>query len=137
MVRTDHPSTGMRRRRFALTAFAFGAIVTAEPAVAQPDGTRITSANYLMPGCRGVLSPSKANPDPYLEGWCLGAIDGIIFMGGGNSICLPTNAIVTYEQSARVVVTYIEARPQRMHESFKKLALEALMEAWPCKAPRQ
>jgi Rap1a immunity proteins len=29
--------------------------------------------------------------------------------------------------------SYIEARPERMHEPFRKLALEALGEAWPCK----
>jgi Rap1a immunity proteins len=32
-----------------------------------------------------------------------------------------------------VVIKYIEARPERMHEQFGKLALEALTAAWPCK----
>jgi hypothetical protein len=32
-----------------------------------------------------------------------------------------------------VVVAYIERRPQRMHEDFGVLAVEALHEAWPCK----
>jgi Rap1a immunity proteins len=40
---------------------------------------------------------------------------------------------VTTVQSVAVVVKYIEARPQRMHEPFGKLALEALTAAWPCK----
>ena len=33
----------------------------------------------------------------------------------------------------RVVIKYIEARPERMQEPFGTLALEALEEAWPCK----
>ena len=32
-----------------------------------------------------------------------------------------------------VVIKYIEARPERMHEQFGDLAIEALMAAWPCK----
>jgi hypothetical protein len=33
----------------------------------------------------------------------------------------------------RVAVAYIERRPQRMHEDFRMLAVEAFHEAWPCK----
>jgi len=40
---------------------------------------------------------------------------------------------VTTVQSVAVVVKYIEARPERMHELFGVLALEALTAAWPCK----
>jgi Rap1a immunity proteins len=36
-------------------------------------------------------------------------------------------------EGVRVVIKYIEARPERMQEPFGKLALEALEEAWPCK----
>jgi hypothetical protein len=36
-------------------------------------------------------------------------------------------------QFASVVVPYIEARPQGMHEAFMLLALEALRDAWPCR----
>jgi hypothetical protein len=39
---------------------------------------------------------------------------------------------VTQGQAVAVVVKYIEARPERMHESFGKLALLALVTAWPC-----
>jgi hypothetical protein len=36
-------------------------------------------------------------------------------------------------QSIRVVVKYIDDRPERQHEDFMALALEALRAAWPCK----
>jgi hypothetical protein len=32
-----------------------------------------------------------------------------------------------------VFIASVEARPQRMHEPFRQLALEALRAAWPCK----
>jgi hypothetical protein len=35
-----------------------------------------------------------------------------------------------------VVLAYIQRRPQRMHEDFQDLAIEAFHEAWPCKAAR-
>ena len=40
---------------------------------------------------------------------------------------------MTFGQSVAVVVKYIQERPERMHEDFGKLALEALIAAWPCK----
>jgi hypothetical protein len=40
---------------------------------------------------------------------------------------------VTNRQGVAVVVKYIEARPERMHERFSVLAIEALTAAWPCK----
>jgi hypothetical protein len=33
----------------------------------------------------------------------------------------------------RVVVAYIEKRPERMHEPLADLAIEALQQAWPCR----
>jgi hypothetical protein len=41
--------------------------------------------------------------------------------------------MATNDQLVRVVVAYIDARPERMHESFAVVALEALQAAWPCK----
>jgi hypothetical protein len=52
-------------------------------------------------------------------------------MGERRLICSPQN--VWREQRIRVVVAFIDARPARMHEDFRQLALEALMGAWPCK----
>jgi hypothetical protein len=36
-------------------------------------------------------------------------------------------------EKARVAVTYVEARPERMSEDFRVLAVEAMQKAWPCK----
>src|SRR5262245_43854225 len=48
-------------------------------------------------------------------------------------LCVDPPDGVTRGQLVRVVVADIEARHARMHESFRKLALEALRTAWPCR----
>jgi hypothetical protein len=82
-----------------------------------------TSANVVLPGC-------KDQGGSFGVGYCQGVMDGIAFVQDGH-FCVPMG--VTLRQAMRVVVAYIEARPARMHEDFRKLALEGLREAWPCK----
>jgi hypothetical protein len=49
------------------------------------------------------------------------------------NMCIDAPDGVTVGQEARVVVAYIDARPERMHQRFDYFALEALRTAWPCK----
>ena len=58
----------------------------------------------------------------------MGKVDGLAYAS-----CADIPRGVNYEQSVRVVIRYIEMRPQTMHESFNALALEALRAAWPCR----
>jgi hypothetical protein len=44
--------------------------------------------------------------------------------------CAPDNAPTG--ELMRVVLEYIELRPQRLHEPFMKLVQEALRDKWPC-----
>jgi hypothetical protein len=83
------------------------------------------SANEVMPGCRqfGQGAPNFGTP------YCVGLVDGLNYLHANS--CPPSE--VTSGQMVRVVVQYIDRRPARMHENFKKLALEALTAAWPCK----
>jgi Rap1a immunity proteins len=87
------------------------------------------SANFRLPLCRGFLNHSGANI--LLQGACAGVIEGMVFLGKYQCVDVPDE--VTIAQAVRVVVAYIDARPARMHEPFKKLAIEALRAAWPCK----
>jgi hypothetical protein len=93
----------------------------------QPD---TASANYVMPGCRAFLA--RGERDQLMQGLCVGRTDGVcdtaVVLG---RVCSPPQ--VTAGQAIGVVVQFIEARPVRMHEPFTKLALEALIAAWPCK----
>jgi hypothetical protein len=82
------------------------------------------SANFIMPGCREDLA-GKSN---WSVGLCDGLIAGLIY--ANRNICEPDG--VTHRQEVRVVAQYIDARPARMHEDFRTLALEALKAAWPC-----
>ena len=86
-----------------------------------------TSANYLMPGCRNLLTEN--NSRTYLQGVCAGLISALFYMSVDT--CPPAG--VTRAKINRVVVQHIASRPARMQEDFKDLALEAMKAAWPCK----
>jgi hypothetical protein len=93
----------------------------------------LKSANHFLPECKGFLDRES---EPTLiegvrQGRCFGFIQGLVYGVGGKDFCLPKG--VTTAQGVAVVSKYIEARPERMHEPFGKLAVEALMTAWPCK----
>ena len=47
----------------------------------------------------------------------------------GSKACIPDS--VSSGELARVVISFVEARPERMQESMQGLAIEAIREAWP------
>lgn len=101
------------------------AIMTA--AVTLMSGGRVlaeanNSANSIMPGCRQTASHFE-------RGYCLGVLSGLAAVP--NVFCQPDGA--TAGQKRSVVIAYIDARPARLHEDFRALALEALKAAWPCR----
>jgi hypothetical protein len=93
--------------------------------VAEPEN--IDSANFVMPGCRDE-QPTD-NTRYFKTGICYGKISGLAYMQ--KESCPPRG--VTDSQKVRVVVAYIDARPARLQEDFRILALEAMKAAWPCK----
>jgi hypothetical protein len=100
-----------------------------------------------MPGCRALMAdfPPNQNPqDPQLLttlikiGECSGTISGFIFearmqhaVSNDALFCGPDSA--TNEQAVRMIVSFIDSRPEQMDRRFELLALEALVAAWPCK----
>lgn len=133
----------------------FGAAAIALTVTAAPAAEAVSSANSIMPGCRGFASRVDQNSlnDAFDQGFCAGTVGAIGFMGTAmkiglqsntepddrfavvarRSACLDIPAGVTLGQEVRVVISYIEVRPARMHEPFRGLALDALRTAWPCK----
>jgi Rap1a immunity proteins len=99
-------------------------------AVGQQD---VFSANAVMPGCRTFLGDmARAKTSEALDAArCLGLVEGIAYgAAAGTFVCYePT---VTSGQTIRVVMKYIDSRPERLHQDFRALALEALLAAWPC-----
>jgi Rap1a immunity proteins len=101
----------------------------AVPAFAAPD---VNSANFILPHCRAALQLDK--PPGFMSGLCAGIIDALVGVSSilpeGMRFCPPASS--TNAQQQRVVVLYVEKHPERLHENFKHLVVDALREAWPC-----
>jgi len=122
-------------RRDATAALILGLLAAAhlaQNADAQTKPDR-WSANYLMPACRNWIT-FAGDRQGIDEALCAGIISGLAytvkFLPPDSSSCTPQG--VTTGEMVRVVVAYIERRPERMHEDFRRLAIEAWHEAWPC-----
>jgi hypothetical protein len=89
-----------------------------------------TSADAVMPGCRDLLR-NGGDQDQPLMGVCIGIIRTMLHFSSALGSCAPAAASVG--QTVREVVLYIDQRPERMHERFETLALEAQQQAWPCR----
>lgn len=70
------------------------------------------------------------------DGECGGTVDSLLFLReslpDGFKVCHPKG--VTSAQAVRVVVNYLQAHPQDLHQPFRILAMTALSQAWPCKS---
>ena len=120
-----------------LTALTLAGTTSAKAVEDRPD-----SANAIMPGCRASLSNQYNDQlEAIMAGVCVGTVNGLIFEASvleqmsarvphAEVFCAPEE--VTIDQALRVVVAYIDAHPERMHERFPLLALLALTKAWPC-----
>jgi Rap1a immunity proteins len=89
---------------------------------------RAASANDVMKGCHAFIK--KSDSDAFLKGVCAGVAHALSGIAWTREVCVPSG--VTVRQEVRVVAAYIDARPARLHEDFRQLALEALKDAWPC-----
>jgi hypothetical protein len=118
----------MFRSRLSLSGFVLIAALMLSGGTASAE-MDTNSANHEISGCRDFLIHESTH-DMFSTGWCAGTVNTLKYMGGGNH-CSPS--AVTLRQAVLVVVRYIDARPERMHENFKELALEAMKAAWPCR----
>ncbi len=131
------------------TALLFGAAL-ALTVTAASAGEDEHNAIYMLPHCKAAaLDQYRYDATSLVSaGICLGVITGIAFALVWNHQArervtevesspfgcadIPPRA-TTGQQLARVFVSYAEAHPKRMHESFEVLVAYALMDAWPCK----
>ena|SRR5438034_3801508 len=114
--------------RYTVAAAVF---LSASAASAVEDAT--LSADRMLPACTAFIR-DRAPGDVdgvFAAGRCIGLMQGLGFASRLLGACPPDE--VTVAQRARAAVTYVEARPDRMHEDFRALAVEAMREAWPCK----
>ena len=130
--------TNNRRAAAAVLALAFlAAALPAQKADGQTVG--LLTANNMVGPCKEatrVAVGRDQNLNTLVEqSICIGIFHELLYVGRALPVdigwCNPPG--VTNRQAMRVVIAYIERRPQRMHEDFRSLAAEALHEAWPCK----
>jgi len=104
------------------------------------------SANEFIPACRlalqlrdkygegGVVTLPVDSPYVMAAGQCMGMVAALTEVGTvlvpQFRFCPPSG--VTYTQALRVVLSYLDAHPQRTNEPLTALAVEALRAAWPC-----
>jgi hypothetical protein len=101
------------------------------------------SANEVLPACKLYLSvvdrhgtASQSEISHLMDaGEYLGAIYALLTVSHTLAEPLKFCPPVEFdaEQGVRVVVAYIEKRPERAGEDFTTLALEALRAKWPCR----
>ena len=112
-----------------MKAIIGGALMVLTITTAHADEDR-RSGNYVLRYCK-----------PHLDfgyGRCMGMIEAVTDLMRdddlkpiGGTVCMSEH--VTRQQMVQVVVKYIEAHPENMHQPFVGLAMVALYKAWPCK----
>lgn len=99
----------------------------------------VVRAETQSPTTLDFLRGCKAWLDGRLVSWSV-ECGGIFYissywLGPHVGICMPGNS--TIGQNAAVAIAYIEKRPERWHEPFPDLVVEALRAAWPCRADKK
>jgi hypothetical protein len=112
--------------------FVLVALLALEPPAIAQELPNASTAEWIMPGCRGLVGTGDAND--LRRGICAGSIGTLLFLGDAlpddYRVCRPRGAVL--DDAVRIVVTHIERQPRRLHENFNGLAMEALSAAWPC-----
>jgi hypothetical protein len=108
----------------ALTALS----VTAAEAAEDPSPSY--SANTMLPYCKALISEGVQATNAVAASYCGGMLAMLSYLAPSlgpdySWMCMRIPKSATIAQIARVVVRYIEARPERMHESFFQLTVEA------------
>ena len=113
------------------------ACLVSSPASAQVE---VNSANFMMPGCRDFIVLVKKTGAPlsagaFAAGNCAGRIEGLLGLRDDLTpnirFCKP--ASVTTGQAVQMVLTWLEAHPERWHEDFILLAHGVFKRSWPCR----
>lgn len=125
-------------RRILAASIAVLAIATAT--YAQPTG--LNTGNDLLRMCRGAVDPSVVSTSEagYDAIFCMGFVHGLeeahtlisSIQPGAKLFCIPAG--VTLNQLVRVIVKYLQDRPEDLHDRGVLLAVGALARAFPCPA---
>jgi hypothetical protein len=112
--------------RWLTLAVVIGA---AGPAAAQPADSIVATGSLLM-GCRTLVENAPAGNTMQI-GACAGAASAALDIGRTlRRTCPPGGGSVI--DAARVVIMFVDERPERQADQFGPLALMALGDRWPC-----
>ena len=103
---------------------AFGSAADADPQAVSP----MLTAKTFLHGCKDFVA-GRSN---FFGGRCVGAVEILNFLNLERKMSCPPVATNNLER-VRIIVAYIEARPERVNEDFRILANEAMAQTWPCK----
>lgn len=91
-------------------------------------GEMFESGNTMLPACQDYISRTSLEMLSK-QGQCFGIAQALVF--ASRFICAPEGSRVG--QDVRIIIRFLEEHPERLHESFLRLADEALKTAWPCR----
>jgi hypothetical protein len=98
-------------------------------AAAQPADSVVTTVSLLM-GCRALVENDPTG-DMMQIGACAGAVRATLDISRAvGKVCPPADGGVL--ESARVVIMFVDEKPERRSEHFGPLAMTALGYRWPC-----
>jgi hypothetical protein len=124
-----------REARLRRVFVALFLIFLTKPTLADEDKTRrALSADHILDACK-----EKPSEPRFRQGICLGQIQMLYLLGFSDRLgsqakyCPPDD--VTIIQARKVIIKYIDDRPEQLHKPFVFLAIEALRQAWPCGTP--
>jgi hypothetical protein len=129
-------STPRTFMRVVICMALIAALVGEVAAQQQVPVTTDTSGNAMFFACRSFAEGMREKDPEVRDGGtaCSDMVSAFAFAGRVLSsqfrFCPPPSS--TAQQSARVLVNYMAAHPERMHEDYRQLALEAFHQAWPC-----
>lgn len=124
------------------SAFAFAlSVALSSPSVAA--STNMTG-NAMMKDCqfadeifsaRGPMD--RSDGDWFGAGVCVGIIYEMVAVASSlpnSKICFPHG--VSNDQIIKVILRFLRAHPERLHEDFRILSMVAALQAWPCAASK-
>lgn len=123
-------------RRLVVLRIAFTLALLLLPLAAQAQSANPFSGTMIEPGCKAVVDGTRP-PDLVAAvsyGLCEGTVSTVLLLATSLKdparISRPNDATVA--QAICVVLAYLDKNPQRLHELFSVLTVDALRAAWPC-----
>ncbi|RWO19069.1 Rap1a/Tai family immunity protein [Mesorhizobium sp.] len=124
-------------------------IIAVAVVLVSSQASKAAEGTQLLGACRELVGGLHSNnqtkdginvPNTFTSGLCMGsmemlqALSQLRFQGESRpalALCVPTEVRTT--QYARIVVKYLDAHPEELHQDGSYLAYMALNSAFPCK----